>query len=227
MKGTSSGAPGFAMLDAMVLGTKIDDPSDTFHVGSTFIEFWGGNGLPDIVGTSSGDQNAINGAVCAVKKGTHDGVDCIDMDDTAKGTVDLSWGAYSVDDSILMQSGVLVLGDFGEDDPNTTDIVLEEGAEGNIDIDAIVVMDSIQDAWNVTCEGVDIRYCSGDALVVRDSTLANIDAGRYDEEFLQWTIGLSRGSRHVGLRLGSPSHLESRHPPSMELDARDGGIIDS
>ncbi|CAM9160433.1 unnamed protein product [Ectocarpus sp. 4 AP-2014] len=228
MKGTGSGAPGFAMLDALVLGTKIDNPSDTFHVGSTFIEYWGGDGYPDFVGSGSGDQNAINGAICAVKKGTYDGVSCVDMDDTATGTVDLSWGAYYVDGNIFMQSGVLLLGAFGDDDPNTTDIVLEEGAEGNTDIDAIVVMDGIQDAWiedvwiqgnydpetdgipavsglgsaclsvansqNITCEGVDIRYCSGDALVVRDSTLVNIDAGRYDEEYLPWTIGLSGGT---------------------------------
>lgn len=32
MKGTGSGAPGFAMLDAYVFGTKLDNPTDTFYV---------------------------------------------------------------------------------------------------------------------------------------------------------------------------------------------------
>lgn len=34
---------------------------------------------------------------------------------------------------------------------------------------------------NITVEDVDIRFCDGDAEVVRDSTTVNIDAGRYDE----------------------------------------------
>ncbi|CAN0303751.1 unnamed protein product, partial [Ectocarpus sp. 12 AP-2014] len=214
MKGTGSGAPGFAMLDAVVLGTQIDNPINAFHVGSTFIEYWGG-AYPDFMGSGSGDQDAINGAICAVKKGTYDGVNCVDMDDTATGTVHVSGGGYYVDGNIFMQSGVLLLGTFTEDPPYTTDIQLGEGAEGNTDIDAIVVMDGIQDALvarveirgnydpetdgsptvsglgsaclsvassqNITLESVDIRYCSGDALVVRDSALVNIDAGSYNE----------------------------------------------
>lgn len=37
---------------------------------------------------------------------------------------------------------------FTDDDfPYSTDIVLEEGAAGNTDIDAIIVMDDISDAW--------------------------------------------------------------------------------
>lgn len=32
MKGTGSGAPGFNMLDMRVLGTSIDNPTDTLHV---------------------------------------------------------------------------------------------------------------------------------------------------------------------------------------------------
>ncbi|CAM9225071.1 unnamed protein product [Ectocarpus fasciculatus] len=230
VKGTGSGSPGFAMLDAVVLGTKLDNPTDTFYVGSTFIEYWSGDGgYPDFVGEGTGDQNAINGAICAVKKGTLDGVDCVGMDDSATGTVDLSFGGYYVNGNVFMQSGVFLHGTYGDDDPNTTDIQLEEGAAGNTDIDAIVVMDGLSDAWmedvwirgvydpetsndspavpglgstclsvvnsqNITCEDVDIRYCDGDAMIVRDSTLVNIDAGGFDEEYLPWTIGLSRGT---------------------------------
>ncbi|CAM9430682.1 unnamed protein product, partial [Ectocarpus sp. 13 AM-2016] len=227
MKGTGSGAPGFAMLDAVVLGTQIDNPTNAFHVGSTFIEYWGGE-YPDFMGSGSGDQNAINGAICAVKKGTYDGVNCVDMDDTATGTVHVSGGGYYVDGNIFMQSGVLLLGTFTEDPPYTTDIQLGEGAEGNTDIDAIVVIDGIQHALvarveirgnynpetdgsptvsglgsaclsvtnsqNITLESVDIRYCSGDALVVRDSTLVNIDAGSYNEDYLPWSTSLNGGT---------------------------------
>lgn len=32
MQGTGSGAPGFKLLDARVLGTQIDNPTDTFYV---------------------------------------------------------------------------------------------------------------------------------------------------------------------------------------------------
>ena len=32
MQGTGSGAPGFSLLDAIVLGTQIENPTDTFYV---------------------------------------------------------------------------------------------------------------------------------------------------------------------------------------------------
>ncbi|CAM9582225.1 unnamed protein product [Ectocarpus fasciculatus] len=148
VKGTGSGSHGFAMLDAVVLGTKLDNPTDTLYVGSTFIQYWSGDegGYPDFVCEGTGDQNAINGAICAVKKGTLDGVDCVDMDDSATGTVDLSHGDYFVNGNIFMKSGVHLEG-LVSDEHGSTQIFLEEGAAGNTDIDAIVVMDDIRDAW--------------------------------------------------------------------------------
>lgn len=56
-------------------------------MGSTFIERWSGDGYPDFVGEGTGDQHTINAAICALKKGSYDGVDCVDMDDSATGTV--------------------------------------------------------------------------------------------------------------------------------------------
>ncbi|CAM9842773.1 unnamed protein product, partial [Ectocarpus sp. 8 AP-2014] len=72
-----SGESEFPLIDARILGTKIDNPTDTFYVGSTFIPEWYGHGDPDFVGQGTGDQNAINAAICAVKKGAYDGVDCV------------------------------------------------------------------------------------------------------------------------------------------------------
>ncbi|CAM9126140.1 unnamed protein product [Scytosiphon promiscuus] len=229
MKGTGSGAPGFKLLDGRFLGTKVDNPTDTFVVGSTLIEYWSGNAYPDFVGTGTGDQAAINGAICAVKKASYDGVDCVGGDDAATGTVTLSFGAYYVDGNIIMKSGVFLQGRFSDDPPNTTDIILEEGAAGNTDIDAIIVMDGISDAtiddlWvsglydpetsndspavpglgsicisvvnsqNITIDENWIENCDGDAVVVRNSEIVNIDAGRYDEEYLPWVLGESRGT---------------------------------
>ena len=56
-------------------------------VGSTRIEYWGGDPYPDFVAEGTGDQHAINAAICAVKKATYDGVDCVGGDDAATGTV--------------------------------------------------------------------------------------------------------------------------------------------
>ncbi|CAM9195943.1 unnamed protein product, partial [Hapterophycus canaliculatus] len=230
MKGTGSGAPGFKLLDARILGIQIDNPTDTLYVGSTLIDYWRGDAYPDFVATGTGDQYAINGAICAVKKASYDGVDCVGGDDTATGTVILSFGAWYVDGNIVMKSGVLLKGWFsGDDSPYTTDIILEEGAAGKTDIDAIVVMDGISDAWvedlwisglydpetsndrpavsglgstcisvvnsqNITIEDNWIENCDGDAVVVRNSDVVNIDAGRYDDEYLPWAIGKSRGT---------------------------------
>lgn len=51
------------------------------------IDEWPGIGYPDFVAEGSGDQVAINGAICAAKKATFDGVDCVGVDDAATGTV--------------------------------------------------------------------------------------------------------------------------------------------
>eukprot|EP00752_Nemacystus_decipiens_P014959 g13318.t1 len=228
IKGTGSGAPGFKLLDARFMGTPIDNPSDTFYVGSTWLEDWGFQRYPDFVAEGSGDQKAIMGAICAVKKAYFDGVDCVGGEDTATGTVEIPFGEWFVDGNIFMKSGVFLDARYSIDDwPYTTDIVVEEGAAGKTDIDAIVVMDGISGARvddlfihgnydpesgaaavtgfgsvgvsivgssNITCLDTDIRYCDGDALVVRNSHEINIDAGSYDEEFVPWTIGISRGT---------------------------------
>ncbi|CAN0012704.1 unnamed protein product, partial [Hapterophycus canaliculatus] len=47
---------------------------------------------------------------------------------------------------------------------------------------------------NITCLDTEIRFLDGDALVVRDSEAISIDAGGYDDEYLPWTIGRSRGT---------------------------------
>lgn len=57
------------------------------QVGSTNLEDWGTRVYPDFVATGSGDQKAIMAAICAVKKASFDGVDCVGGDDTATGTV--------------------------------------------------------------------------------------------------------------------------------------------
>lgn len=56
-------------------------------MASTLINEWPGIGLPDFIGEGSGDQVAINGAVCAAKKGSFDGTGCVGMDEAATGTV--------------------------------------------------------------------------------------------------------------------------------------------
>lgn len=33
---------------------------------------------------------------------------------------------------------------------------------------------------NITCENMEIYHCDGDAMVVRDSNIVNIDAGEYE-----------------------------------------------
>ena len=53
------------------------------------IEEWSGTLYPDFVGEGRSDQEAIMGAICAVKKASFDGVDCVGEDDTATGTVKL------------------------------------------------------------------------------------------------------------------------------------------
>lgn len=57
------------------------------QVGSTLLEEWGSQRYPDFVAEGSGDQKAIMGAICAVKKASFDGVDCVGGDDAATGTV--------------------------------------------------------------------------------------------------------------------------------------------
>ena len=57
------------------------------QVASTNLEEWGTPTYPDFVAMGSGDQKAIMGAICAVKKASFDGVDCIGGDESATGTV--------------------------------------------------------------------------------------------------------------------------------------------
>ncbi|CAM9647481.1 unnamed protein product [Ectocarpus fasciculatus] len=241
-----SGASDFPLLDAKILGTKIDNPTDTFYVGSTFIAKWYGHGYPDFVGEGTGDHNPINAAICAVKKGTFDGVDCFDMDDSATGTVVLAFGEYHVNGNILMKSGVFLKGWYHFDDsPYTTDIYLEEGAAGDTDVDAMIVMDGISDAriedlWihglyepetsndspavpglgstcvsivdsqNITCGDTWIDFCDGDAMVVRSSSVVNIDAGYCDESTATaWRVCTS----------WTPITLLSKPPPTPSTRA--------
>ena len=53
------------------------------------MRYWYGSLYPDFVGEGTGDQEAIMGAICAVKKASFDGVDCVDEDAEATGTVNL------------------------------------------------------------------------------------------------------------------------------------------
>lgn len=53
MQGTGSGAPGFKLLDARVLGTQIDNPTSTFYV-SVFSGRGGGEGRGE-----SGRERAV------------------------------------------------------------------------------------------------------------------------------------------------------------------------
>ncbi|CAM9688722.1 unnamed protein product [Scytosiphon promiscuus] len=231
VKGTGSGAPGFKMLDLRVLGTVIDNPTGTLFVGSTLIERWTSltDRYPDFVAEGTGDQKVIMEAICAVKKASFDGVDCVGGDDAATGSVSLPLGNWYVDGNIFMKSGVFLDGSFSDEDPYFTGIILEEGAAGKTDIDAMVVMDGISDAktsniWirghydpdtsndspavdglgstclsvvgstNITLSDAEIRYCDGDAMVVRNSNMINIDAGEYEELYAPWSIASSRGT---------------------------------
>ncbi|CAM9252697.1 unnamed protein product, partial [Ectocarpus sp. 12 AP-2014] len=230
MKGTGSGAPGFKLANARFFGTAIDNPSDTLYVGSTYITEWNSDRYPDFVAEGTGDQKAIMGAICAVKKAAFDGVDCVGGDDAATGEVSMPMGEWFVDGNIFMKSGVYLNARFSIDDsPYTTNIILEDGAAGKTDTAAIIVMDGISDArlsevWiygsydsetsndtpavdglgsvglsiagstNITCIDTSVYSSDGDALVVRDSRMVNIDAGPFDEQYLPWTIGQSRGT---------------------------------
>ena len=60
-------------------------------MASTNLREWGTPIYPDFVATGSGDQKAIMGAICAVKKASFDGVDCVGGDDAATGTVRASF----------------------------------------------------------------------------------------------------------------------------------------
>ncbi|CAN0405209.1 unnamed protein product, partial [Ascophyllum nodosum] len=230
MRGTGSGAPGFYLLDARFIGVAEDNPTNQFFVASTFIETWENALYPDFVAERSGDQAAIMQAICAAKKASFDGVDCVGEDAAATGTVTLPLGDFLVNGNIYMKSGVSLEGRYTDDDaPFTTDIQLDDDAAGNTAVNAIIVMDGISDAkiedlWirglydpetsnsgsavdglgstcvsitgsqNITCEDIEIRFCDGDAMVVSDSKIVNIDADRFDDEFSPWTIGRSRGT---------------------------------
>eukprot|EP00752_Nemacystus_decipiens_P007213 g6456.t1 len=231
IRGTGSGAPGFKMLDLRVLGTAIDNPTDTIYVGSTFIEYWNEqtDRYPDYVAEGTGDQKTIMEAICAVKKASFDGVDCVGGDDSATGRVFLPRGSWYVDGNIFMKSGVFLDGRYSWDWPYFTGIILEEGAAGKTDVDAIIVMDGISDAktnniWirghydpdtsndtpavsglgssclsvvgstNITLSDAELRYCDGDAIVVQNSNMINIDAGEYEELYAPWSIASSRGT---------------------------------
>ena len=57
-------------------------------MGSTRIPYWiSGTRYPDFVAEGTGDQKAIMGAICAVKRAEFDGVDCVGADPIATGTV--------------------------------------------------------------------------------------------------------------------------------------------
>lgn len=58
-----------------------------FQVGSAYIEQWSSPRYPDFVGEGTGDRKAIMEAICAVKKASFDGLDCVGGDETATGMV--------------------------------------------------------------------------------------------------------------------------------------------
>ena len=62
-------------------------PADFVKVASTFIEAWEDALYPDFVAERSGDQATIMEAICAAKKASFDGVDCVREDAAATGTV--------------------------------------------------------------------------------------------------------------------------------------------
>lgn len=66
-------------------------PHLVYQVGSTWLEDWNSQRYPDFVAEGTGDQKAIMGAICAVKKASFDGVDCVGGDDAATGTVRLDY----------------------------------------------------------------------------------------------------------------------------------------
>lgn len=66
-----------------------------WQVGSTYIDSWDGDMYPDFVAEGTGDQKAIMAAICAVKKASFDGVDCVGGDDAATGTVRGRWHRVS------------------------------------------------------------------------------------------------------------------------------------
>ena len=71
------------------------------QVGSTRIEYWPRGPYPDFVAEGTSDQHVLNAAICAVKKATYDGVDCVGGDDAATGTVcsvscgGIAWGTHN------------------------------------------------------------------------------------------------------------------------------------
>ncbi|CAN0452754.1 unnamed protein product [Pylaiella littoralis] len=242
MRGTGSGADGFKLLDARFLGTQVDNPSDTFYVGTTRIQYWGGFAYPDFVGEGTGDQKAIMGAICAVKKASFDGVDCVGGEEATTGKVSrmrhaaVPGAACScVLSSIftLKQLRSIIYGlvvrsylpsrDFCE---TVGLLCLHHEIQFSRCAPAVYSLPHVlhklrlhtsptrlystscqrpcRPPWyrfllralraNITVEDIEIRFCDGDAAVVRGSTTVNIDAGRYDEEYLPWTIGRSRGT---------------------------------
>ena len=56
-------------------------------MASPRIEEWSGSLYPDFVGEGRNDQEAIMGAICALKKASFNGVDCVGEDAEANGTV--------------------------------------------------------------------------------------------------------------------------------------------
>ncbi|CAM9952012.1 unnamed protein product [Ascophyllum nodosum] len=242
IRGTGSGASGFHLQNAGFMGTRVDNPTDTFYVGTTHIEFWGSPLYPDFVGEGTSDQEAIMGAICAVKKASFDGIDCVGEDPAATGTVSLPLGDYFVDGNIFMKSGVTLDGDNAEDRPSETYIFLEDGAAGNTAIDAIIVVDGVTDAvidevWvgglydpetsnaisavaglgttaisitnsqNIVYSFGWVENVDGDAIVIRDSQMVSIDAGRFDEEILPNRIASSRG---IGLLVDTCENVSVR-----------------
>eukprot|EP00903_Cladosiphon_okamuranus_P018634 g17151.t1 len=53
---------------------------------------------------------------------------------------------------------------------------------------------SVVGSTNVTLEDAELRFCDGDALVVRDTNMISIDAGKYEELYTPWSLASSRGT---------------------------------
>ncbi|CAM9670164.1 unnamed protein product [Ascophyllum nodosum] len=236
MKGTGSGASGFYLLDARFIGSLAENPTDIYYVGTTRMRYWYGSLYPDFVGEGTGDQEAIMGAICAVKKASFDGVDCVDEDAEATGTVTLTMGDYYVDGNIFMKSGVFLNGDYSIDDsPHTTDLILEDDAAGNTAIDAIIVVDGVTDAVieDVWIEGLYDPDTSNNSSAIAGlgSTAISITNSQNIEYYWGWITNMDgdaivvRDSQVVSIDAGS--YDEEYLPHSIASNRGTGLLVDN
>ncbi|CAN0221634.1 unnamed protein product [Pylaiella littoralis] len=53
---------------------------------------------------------------------------------------------------------------------------------------------SIVGSQNISLQDTDVKFSDGDGVVVRESSMVNIDAGGYDDEYNPWDISECRGT---------------------------------